>query len=285
MPVGGTYYCYVPPQGVKYAPWNEENGGWSVICLAKNPEHAGVHVVGWYEDATLHGEWRNPPELSDTSNAPAFPWSYCISSQSAFFVPPDRRTRPFSHDSIRQGKYSFLAGPNVETTDKKRRLISILETELRALRPFAVHNPSEENIPDPELDPIDPLKGFGTPEHRRKVEKASEAAVIAYYEKRGFEFDNCTKLNCGYDFRFYKSSSELHVEIKGTSSELAGFFLTRNEHAAGFESNPAWRLAMVTRALSTQPRVSIFSARQLRKAFELTPYVFLGRPIVSPKVA
>lgn len=56
----GTYYCYVPPQAREYAPSNDDPYGWTVICLAKNPKHTGVHIVGWYENATLHGEWLTP---------------------------------------------------------------------------------------------------------------------------------------------------------------------------------------------------------------------------------
>lgn len=58
----GTYYCYVPPQAKHSAPLNEDPHGWTVICLAKNPRRAGIHIVGWYEDATLHGKWLVPPD-------------------------------------------------------------------------------------------------------------------------------------------------------------------------------------------------------------------------------
>ncbi|MEQ8696860.1 MAG: DUF3883 domain-containing protein [Bauldia litoralis] len=281
-PVDATYYCYVPPQSKEHAPWNDDNKGWTVICLAKHPKRVGIHVVGWYENATLHGEWDRPPLSADggDSSDPSFDLSYCITSKAAFFVPPDQRTRPFSHSSVRRGKYSFLVGPGVRTTDRKRGLLNLLGVELKALRSFAVHNPSEDNLPDPEVDSGDPLKGFGTPEHRLKVEKAAEKAVIAHYKKLGFTYENCTKLNCGYDFRFRKGQTEFHVEVKGTSGTAPGFFLTRNEHAAGYLNNKAWRLAMVTDALA-KPSVTVFDASQLRKAFELSPYVFLGRPVAS----
>jgi hypothetical protein len=282
MPVKGAYYCYVPPQSKRHAPWNEDNEGWTVICLAKHPKRAGVHVIGWYENATLLGEWDTPPgavEVPDSIDSP-FDRSYCITSRSAYLVPPERRTRPFSRDSIRQGKYSFLVGPNVETTEKKSRLLKFLDAEMNAIRPIVVHDPSEANLPDPELNQADPLTAFGNAEHRRKVEKAAEDAVITYYKDRGFTYGNFTKLNCGYDFRFHKGNAELHVEVKGTSGTAPGFFLTRNEHAAGLLGDKAWRLAMVTDAL-TKPLVQVFDASGLRKAFELSPYVFLGRPLTS----
>ena len=281
----GTYYCYVPPQKRFYAPSNEDNKGWTVVCLAKNPRHTGIHVVGWYEDATLLGDWERPPSNHPGANlgssGSAYDWSYCIKSKSAFFVPPEMRKTPFSDSSVRQSKFSFLSGPDVDTQPAKARVLALLEARLAKLRFKAVHNPTEAVVPDPELDPVDPLKGFGTPEHRKKVEKAAEKAVIAYYEAKGFSYENRTKVKCGYDFLFSKRAKSLHVEVKGTSSENTGFFLTRNEHDAGYQTNPIWRLAMVTRALSKAPVVEIFDAKKLRESFDLSPYVFLGRPVAK----
>ena len=289
MPVDGSYYCYVPPQKKEYAPWNEDATGWTVICLAKHPKHTGIHIVGWYEDATLFGTWRKPPrdkvrgEPDDKSLA--YNWSYCIKSETAFFIPPESRTVPFSHPSVRQGKFSFLVGPGIQPKSEKRDLLKLLTNRLDQLRAVAVRQPSEEAIPDPELNPSDPLTGFGSPEHRMQVEKAAEKAVIAYYAKRGFKSKDMTKVKCGYDFLFRKGSASLHVEVKGTSSGNAGFFLTRNEHDVGLQSDPVWRLAMVTQALSEDPVVQVFDAKQLRKAFDLMPYVYLGRPVVEPESA
>ena len=65
----GTYYCYVPPQTEFYAPKHPDRTGWTVVCLAKHPKRKGVHIVGWYEDATLLGRWRDVP---DTRARPPF---------------------------------------------------------------------------------------------------------------------------------------------------------------------------------------------------------------------
>lgn len=281
----GAYYCYVPPQSSAHAPWCDDNTGWTVICLAKNPRHKGIHIVGWYEDATLFGEWKNPPSnhpaAALSKGSTAYDWSYCISSKSAYFFPPEVRTAPFSHPSIRQGKYSFLKGPEVQTNTNKQEVLKILQDTLQELRNHAVHNPNSDNTPDPELDPADPLNGFGTPEHRKKVERAAEIAVIAYYQESNFQVIDCTKLKCGYDYRFTKGSHIVDVEVKGTSGKNMGFFLTRNEHDAGMNSNPNWRLAMVTDALDNKPVVRIFDAKQLSKTFDLAPYVYTAREIFS----
>lgn len=282
----GTYYCYVPPQAGEYAPFNADPNGWTVICLAKNPKHTGIHIVGWYENATLHGEWLAPPDCMlkkqrEAAN-PANDWSYCISSKEAFFIPPEHRTKPFSDPSVKQSKYSFLEGPDVNRNENKQRVLKILNSLQKQMAPFAICNPSEDSFPDPELDAIDPLKGFGTPEHRKEVELAAERAVVEYYKNKGYAYERVTHLPCGYDFVFTNGKSVRHVEVKGTSSSTPQFFITRNEYGKGLQSNPAWRLVMVTSALSETPSITVYNARELRKAFDLEPYVYIGKYIPKP---
>ncbi|MNK41383.1 hypothetical protein D3C87_600460 [compost metagenome] len=283
----GAYYCYVPPQGGGYAPSNPDPNDWTVVCLAKNPRHTGIHIVGWYEGATLHGEWLEPPEgtIKKRGDAkhPAYDWSYCISSRTAYFIPPERRIMPFSDKSIRMGKYSFLEGPGVNTNENKVRVLKILENCKEKLLPLAVLNPNQAQLPDPELDPSDPLKGFGTPEHRKKVEMAAEDAIIGYYLAKGYAYERVTHLPCGYDFIFTKGKLELHIEVKGTASPFPQFFLTRNEYGKGLRSNSLWRLAMVSNALTDVPIIDIYDATGLEKAFDLEPYVFIGRMIPNLK--
>jgi len=278
LPVHETYYCYVPPQAKDYAPSNADNTGWTVVCLAKHPKHKGIHIVGWYENATLIGKWEKVPVGHPDRN-----FSYCIKSETVFFIPPEERNSPFSHASVKQGKFSFLAGPGVVQTENKKRVLAILEAKLTSQRGSAVPSPSEASVPDPELDSTDPLAGFGTPEHRKKVEKAAENVVISYFRDKKFRHVDRTKIPCGYDFLFHKGSKEFHVEVKGTSGEFPRFFLTKNEYEIGYQSNPVWRLAMVTYALSDDPKLQILDAKQLKKAFDLNPYVFIGKPISMPQ--
>ncbi|CAE6861599.1 hypothetical protein R69658_07642 [Paraburkholderia aspalathi] len=154
--------------------------------------------------------------------------------------------------------------------------LTLLQNRLAELRPVAVKNPSEDNSPDPEIDAVDPLKGFGTPELRKKVELAAEKAVIAHYQSKGFQHQRVTHLPCGHDFVFAKGKTTLHVEVKGTVGNAPRFFLTRNEYTKGMGSNPNWRLAMVTDALA-DPKIVIYDAKDLTKFFELEPYVFVGK--------
>ena len=283
--VDGTYYCYVPPQIEVHAPNHPDKTGWTVVCLAKHPKRKGVHIVGWYKDATLLGRWRDVP---DTLTRPTFAdtdqgerWSYCITSKFAFFVPPQERNIPFSHPSVRQGKFSFLAGPDVDETANKKVVRRYLTSRLKKLASVAIKNPTDDTAPDLGANPTDPLGGFGSPAHRKKVEKAAERAVKRHYRAKGFSCRDVTKENRGFDFLFTKGRTERHVEVKGTSGEPARFFMTRNEDS--YRQHRAWRFAIVTKALSQEPTVHVFNNRQFNQIFQLTPYVFTGEPIVEPE--
>ena len=280
----GTYYGYVPPQIGDYAPWNEAKTGWTVVCLAKNPKHKGIYVVGWYENATLIGGWKKSPlnHLDDGAGELSSPYdsSYCITSKSAFFIPPELRSDPFSDPSVGQGKYSFLSGPNVEVGPNKRRVLKLLEEKLAALRDIAVHNPDDTKAPDPEINLSDPLIVFGTPEHRKRVELAAERAVVSYYKMKGFtKRKRVAKLNLGYDYIFAKAKGRtvLLVEVKGTAAAKEWFFLTRNENRSRID--PKWRLAMVTDALKKKPNVKIYNNEEFNAAFDLEPYIFIGKRV------
>ena len=286
----GTYYCYVPPQYGHLSPGNRQTdrSGWTVVCLAKHPQRTGIHIVGWYTDATLLGRLDSVPEnrahrLVSLEN-PVARWRYCLFSKTAYFVPPERRAIPFSHRSIRSAKYSFLSDPDVDVTDNKKEVLAILQDRMVELKPTAIKNPTDESAPDPGDDPSDPLRGsFGSPEHRKKVEKAAERAVKKYYADKGFsipEGGDVTKKNLGFDFIFRKGNKIRHVEVKGTSGDLPRFFLTRNENAC--RDHPKWRFAIVTNALGPEAKIGVYNNQEFEEAFELGPYVYLGGPSTRP---
>lgn len=272
----GTYYCYTPPQSGSGTPSNADPHGWTVVCLAKDPSRSGIHIIGWYEDAELMGNYATRPDGFDPGgSAPSDDYYYSIRSKKAFLVPPEFRTNPFSHASVRQGKYSFLAGPNVALTDNKRAVLALLENRLARLVDVAIENPDREKAPDRDNDEVDPLGGFGSPEHRKAVEEAAVEATKLKLETLGYGCVSREKDNVGFDLEAtHKNSKDvLHVEVKGTAASLPRFFMTANEH--GYREASEWRLAMVTAALG-KPRVEIYTRREMEQVFDLTPMVWKG---------
>lgn len=272
----GSYYCYTPPQGRDGStPSNADATGWTVACLAKDPKQKGVHLVGWYENAVLEGKYAVRPAGFDSgASAPHDEFYYSIRAPKAFLIPPDERTEPFSHTSIRQGKYSLLAGPGVHVTDNKAEVRAIIEERLRRYAGVAIPNPDPKSAPDRDNDPVDPLRGFGTPEHRKKVEEAAVAAAVRELKKLGYTSRSREKDNVGYDLEaVHKDGSALHVEVKGTSGKEPRLFMTRNEH--DYREAPEWRLAMVVDSLGT-PDVRIYTLREFERTFDLAPLVWKG---------
>lgn len=279
----GDYYCYVPPHGpFSASPSNNDPHGWTVICLAKFPSQKGVHVVGWSEDATLMGDEIPRPEYESGGgfrlDNKGVKFSFSVKSKNAFFVPPEFRTAPFSHPSVKQAKFSYLIGPGIDTTDTKAEVLSILEAELDRLKPLAIAQPNPINAPDELEDDIDPLGRFGTPEHRRTVELAAEAAVTAELEQMGYRVVRRSDEKIGYDLQAIPkgNGSELYVEVKGTSGADRRFYMTPKERE--FTTTEGWRLAMVTDALGN-PTVDFFTCKQMEQRFSLQPMVWIGREV------
>lgn len=279
----GAYYCYVPPHGPSSAsPWRDDPHGWTVICLAKFPSQKGVHVVGWYEDATLIGEQVPRPEYKagigfrrDLQDAE---FTYAIRANNAFFVRPEDRTAPFSHPSVKQAKFSYLAGPDIEQTVAKTQVLEMLEAELARLDSLAISQPNPANAPDELEDDIDPLGRFGTPEHRRNVELAAERAATEELERQGYRVVRRSDEKIGYDLQAIpiNGGSDLYVEVKGTSGLERRFYMTPKERE--FTSTNGWRLAMVTDALG-KPSVTFFNCNQMEQRFSLQPMVWIGREV------
>ena len=76
---------------------------------------------------------------------------------------------------------------------------------------------------------------------------------------------------------FSRAKSQRYIsKLRARPARHHVFFLTRNEHNAGLMLNPDWRLAMVTSAVSDTPQVTEYNPRQLKEAFSLEPYVYIG---------
>jgi len=272
----GSYGIYLPPQAGDSIPHNEDSIGWTVVCLSKKPEQKGIHVVGWLENATLLGEFFDRPEYKSGElfrlTHERHKFAYCIKSDVAYIVPPSARNRPFSHTSIRQGKYSFLGGPGEKITQNKVEVLKILQNELSVLKSLAIMNPTSSSMDDKDNDEVDPFSSFGTAEHRRQVEKAAVELVTRHFSGKGYIVESHENLNCGYDLyaKNEKQSKILEIEVKGTASTEENFFLTRNEHYYMNAGTRDWRLVLVTDALNN-PVLRVYTAKQIRKRFLMEP--------------
>jgi len=241
--------------------------------------------VGWLEDATLEGNFVPRPEYATSGgfrlDSEGEKFSYSIKSTKAYFVPPEFRTNPFSHNSIKQSKYSYLSGPGVQVSEGKKQIIKIIDDEINRLSDIAVFQPSPITAQDDAEDRVNPFSSFGSPEHRKKVELAAEVVVKNFLENKRYEVIN-RSMERGIGFDLHAKSligkEDLLVEVKGTSGSERRFYLTASEIEASSSDN--WRLAIVTNALSN-PEVKFLTGKQVEDGYSLRPLAWVAREVVS----
>ena len=81
----------------------------------------------------------------------------------------------------------------------------------------------------------------------RAVELRAMEEATHHYESRGWDVVDVSSQRVGYDIRCNRGNDELHVEVKGVSSDGSEVNLTRNEvqHARGYEDSVLFVLSHV----------------------------------------
>jgi len=110
--------------------------------------------------------------------------------------------------------------------------------------------------------------GFGDPGKNRIVELAAMHNVVEFFE--GWQHEDVSPKNLGWDISFTRGTEERHVEVKGVSGRRPSVLLTRNEMEKA-ASDPLWSLAVVTQAL-VAPAVHTFGRDEVLGT--ASPYVF-----------
>jgi hypothetical protein len=109
----------------------------------------------------------------------------------------------------------------------------------------------------------------------RVAEARAVRVVRAELRSTGYKVRSRESEVCGYDLHATRKDGELHVEVKGACGDQPRFFLTRSERKRA-ETDPNWRLAVVTHA-KAKPRLWPFVVgKQLTRRFQLEPIQWLG---------
>ena len=97
-------------------------------------------------------------------------------------------------------------------------------------------------------------------EEKRKIESNAVAEATMYYESRGYKVKSVEKENCGWDLKVTKQGEKtLQVEVKGHRGSDFNFELTHNEYAKMKEYSKTYRVFVACKALSDNPKTTIFS--------------------------
>ena len=117
--------------------------------------------------------------------------------------------------------------------------------------------------------------GFGDPESNAIVEKAAVDFVTAKYS--GWDVNDVSKKDLGYDLECTRGSEVRHIEVKGVSGTREEFIITQNE-AKTAKSDPKFVLAVVTTAASLKPCLHEYSGSELFERFDLITIAYNAKP-------
>lgn len=73
--------------------------------------------------------------------------------------------------------------------------------------------------------------GYGSAEQNAKVEQAAMHTVRRHLESRGWQVEDVSRDNVGWDLTARRGEATTHIEVKGVSGTRPHFLLTVNEHA------------------------------------------------------
>jgi hypothetical protein len=259
---GGRYYGYLPPIGTgKRPPQPKVADGWLLIFVSARKGNGPLTVVGWYEDATLHPEYEDRPEYKTEPDferdVDGKKYTYCMSTASAHLIPVGSRSQVVSGEHFKRSPVLYVRGNGKD--EAWRRELAQLAEELVG------SPPADIDVPPPTI-------AFPDPERRSLVEHAAIETAKAYLSEENMVTDR-QRDNCGYDLlaRNRATGEEMHVEVKGTSSQTMHFYLTRNEYR--YMLAPQWRLLIVTDALANA-QVALFTHKEVKKLFDLEAFAW-----------
>ena len=240
------FYAYIPRIGPRSSPPKpKETGDWLVIFVAAKDGKGPLMAVGWYEHAIFEREYKARPDVSD--------YLYCVSSDSAWLIPVEKREE-IPSDRFKRTSIIYARGNGQD--DDWRQKLAVL---------------AEKIVANPELRIVArPKSGFPDSAVRKAVEEAAIKKAMEYLKGKEYRVTDKQMENCGYDLlaKRKRTPDELHVEVKGTGGQEMRFFMSRNEKK--YMSHPKWRLLVVTNALG-KSEVSLLTANQVEARFQFNP--------------
>jgi len=249
---GGTTYGYVQParSGI-----NIDRLGASsddayiddvlVVWIATKPG-AGPRIIGWYKHATVY---RKVQTLQVKEKDKHKFIHYFVKAKTKDCHWNDYDERVFVVPRRVKGG---LGQSNVWFADSKES--SKIRNE--------IINYIEKGIIPAHTISIKKRSGFkGTIDYetRKKIEKAAIKTVTEYYENLGYAVESREKDNIGWDLDIQRGEDILKVEVKGNLNEGVSFELSPNEYENMLNDKRNYRIAVVSKALSDNPELRIFS--------------------------
>lgn len=220
-----------------------------VIWVATHPEEGGMRVVGWYKNATVfrkvqslpqHLTGRRPlPRSNDT-------WGFRIVAKqedsiliseyerNVMIPKATRNSRGIGNRNI-----WYANDPrDQQLRQQVQEYISKKESEVaRSIRDVVAGTTGyQHNI-----------------EKRHQIELAAMSAVEKWYRDRGWDTEDVSAQNRGWDIEATRGSSFLRIEVKGFSGSNIAFDLTPREYEQLLANVDSYRVCVVPDALENKP--------------------------------
>jgi len=204
-----------------------------------------------------------PPALEDLAKRSGWPdtvWTYAIAAS---------RSRPFRWMLYPE----FIEG---------LKLSGYLNREVIE-EPDDGTLPEQDEDEDSELAPLSPRgAGYTDSESRREVERKAVTYVTRNYRKDGWRVKSKEReKDVGYDLECVRAGESRHVEVKGVSGAALNFSITEGEVKVS-KRDPAWRIAVVTNALSKKAMLMQYNGQQFRQIFRLAPIAYWAKLKTDP---
>jgi hypothetical protein len=263
----GVWYAAIPG---RTRPKPRTKDGWLLIFISAEEGKGPLQVVGWYEDANFENQPIPRPEYKSNPNFETDDegkrYKYFISARHAHLIPVDQRPAISIGDRMRRSPILYARG-NGPPEPWRERLAEKAESLIRKSAPSVASARSSH-----------PGRN-GRPWYASKELKAEVDKEAIHFVKRKlkarYEVQDRQSDRCGYDLLATSKTSRLQllVEVKGTSKDRPGFFMTPKELIASESSK--WRLALVTNAL-TKPRCRLLTKPDVCRCFVIKPCSYVG---------
>jgi len=216
-----------------------------VVWIATKPG-AGPRIVGWYKHATVY---RKVQTLQVKDKDKYHFVHYFVKAKTKDCHWNDYDERVFA---IPRRVKGGLGQSNVWFADSKESL-KIKKEIIDYIENGTI--PKQRTI----ITSRGGYKGSLDYETRKKIEKTAVKIVTMYYRKLGYTVESREKDNIGWDLDVQRGKDKLKVEVKGNKNEGVYFELSPNEYENMLKDKCNYRIAVVSKALSANPKLRIFS--------------------------
>ena len=222
--------------------------GVTVLWAATNPTRGGTYIVGWYDNARVHGDWK--PSSKKTRLLPnGDKAGYMVEASTAHLVPSDDRVLDLPRANAKQ---TGIGQSNVwyPPPEWAKKLLDYRKAVLSG-------NPLGPEPPPPAKPGV--AHATDT-EARLRIERAAMKATITWCEQRGLPWKDVSLQCLGWDVEAGQGKATLRIEVKGSSLPLGAAFLelTPNEFAKMKEHLESFRLSVVS-IVNDKPTLAMFA--------------------------